>query len=417
MYDVQTLKQLVEARDADALRSFMQEHDLVVKDHKIVPRDKSRMVAQATFWGQRQQARKILLNSLYGALLNEALRFYDQRLGQSTTLTGRTIVRHMNAKINEVITGEYDYRGAAILYSDTDSSYFSVYHILKDDPAYADFAWTPENIIQLYDLIAKEANESFPDFMAKTFNTDMQRGAIIRAGRELVAIKGLYIKKKKYAVLQIDKEGKRLDVDGKAGEVKPMGLDLKRADTPKFMQDFLGALLFDLLRGVPQQQMFDNIKEFRRAFKARPGWEKGSPMKASNISQHGQKARQAHSRGTDFNISLVRNEKLRVDIPWHVRAAMNWNLLCELNQDRYSMRITDSARVIVCKLKSNTYNMTTIAYPIDEPHLPTWFRELPFDDEAMEETIVDNKLTNLVGVLQWDLRETKERLGEQFFEW
>ena len=49
------------------------------------------------------------------------MKFYDKRLGQSTTLTGRNIVRHMNAKINEIITGEYDYKGEAIIYADTDS--------------------------------------------------------------------------------------------------------------------------------------------------------------------------------------------------------------------------------------------------------------------------------------------------------
>ncbi len=46
---------------------------------------------------------------------------YDERMGQSVTLTGRSIVRHMNAKVNEIATGEYDYMGEACVYSDTDS--------------------------------------------------------------------------------------------------------------------------------------------------------------------------------------------------------------------------------------------------------------------------------------------------------
>ena len=371
----------------------------------------------AAFWDRRQQARKILLNSLYGTLLNEAFRMFDQRLGQSTTLTGRIIDRHMNATINELLTGEYDYQGEAIIYADTDSAYFSAYQVLKDDPAYADFEWTIENIIALYDLIADDANKTFPEFMVNTFNTSIERGAIIRAGRELVASKGLFIKKKKYAVLMVDKEGKRLDVGGKPGKLKVMGLDLKRADTPKFMQQFLERLLMDLLCGTPQQQMFDAVKAFRRDFKQRPGWEKGSPKKVANLSVHSEKAVQANHRGMAFDIKLKSAEKLRVDIPWHVRAALNWNLLRELNGDRHSMPITDSARVIVCKLKNNTYNMNHIAYPIDETHLPKWFQELPFDDEAMEETIVNKKLNNLVGVLNWNLIDTKERMGEQFFQW
>ena len=73
------------------------------------------------YWDQRQLAKKIDLNSLYGALLNKHCRFYDKRLGQSTTLTGRSITRHMAAKINEIITGEYDYLGKSIVYGDTDS--------------------------------------------------------------------------------------------------------------------------------------------------------------------------------------------------------------------------------------------------------------------------------------------------------
>lgn len=73
------------------------------------------------YWDQRQLAKKIDLNSLYGALLNKHCRFYDKRLGQSTTLTGRSITRHMAAKINEIITGEYDYVGKSIIYGDTDS--------------------------------------------------------------------------------------------------------------------------------------------------------------------------------------------------------------------------------------------------------------------------------------------------------
>jgi DNA polymerase elongation subunit (family B) len=73
------------------------------------------------FFNQRQLAKKILLNSLYGALLQQHCLFYDARIGQSVTLTGRSIVRHMNATINQIITGEHDYKGEAIYYSDTDS--------------------------------------------------------------------------------------------------------------------------------------------------------------------------------------------------------------------------------------------------------------------------------------------------------
>ena len=260
--------------------------------------DKAEAASWVDFWNQRQQARKILLNSLYGALLNEALRFYDERLGQSTTLTGRTIVRHMNATINEIVTGEYDYQGDAIVYADTDSCYFSAYAALKDHPDFKGCDWSREMIIALYDDIADQANDTFPAFMAKTFNTSLERGGIIRAGRELIASRGLFIKKKKYAVLMYDKEGSRLDVDGKQGKLKPMGLDLKRSDTPKVMQQFLEQLLMNLLTGVSQEQMFDDIRAFRKTFKTRPGWEKGTPTKVANLAAFASKIEQANKEGS-----------------------------------------------------------------------------------------------------------------------
>ena len=74
------------------------------------------------FWDKRQLVKKINLNSLYGALLNPGSRFSDERLGQSTTLTGRCIAKHMASELNRVIAGEYDSTGKAIVYGDTDLS-------------------------------------------------------------------------------------------------------------------------------------------------------------------------------------------------------------------------------------------------------------------------------------------------------
>jgi hypothetical protein len=68
------------------------------------------------------------------------------------------------------------------------------------------------------------------------------------------------------------------------------------------------------------------------------------------------------------------------------------------------MKIVDGMKVIVCKLKQNALGFTSIAYPTDELRLPTWFTELPFDDIEMERTLVDEKIENLLGVLNWDLR-------------
>ena len=60
---------------------------------------------------------------------------------------------------------------------------------------------------------------------------------------------------------------------------------------------------------------------------------------------------------------------------------------------------------------------TSIGYPIDEMHLPKWFTELPFDHQAMEETVITNKIQNLMTVLNWNIQNTEENnTFNQLFE-
>jgi DNA polymerase elongation subunit (family B) len=343
------------------------------------------------FWDKRQLVKKINLNSLYGAILNPGCRFFDIRIGQSVTLTGRCITKHMAAKTNEIITGEYDHKGDSIIYGDTDSVYFSAYKPLQKEITAGQIPWEKENVIALYDKISSEVNSSFAGFMTKAFHCPKSRGEVIAAGRELVASKGLFITKKRYAVLYFDKEGQRTDTEGSMGKMKAMGLDLKRSDTPVFVQDFLSELLMMVLTNKTEEDVLKRISEFRAEFKSRPGWEKGSPKRANKITEYLGKE----------------NKQGRANMPGHVRASINWNKCRELYGDKYSMPITDGAKVIVCKLKNNPLDYTSIAYPVDELRIPKWFQELPFDSEAMESTIVDQKIDNLIGVLNWDVQSTE----------
>jgi DNA polymerase elongation subunit (family B) len=344
------------------------------------------------YWDKRQLVKKINLNSLYGAILNMGCRFFDNRIGQSTTLTGRGIARHMAAKINEVVTGEYDHVGKAIIYGDTDSAYFSAYNVLKKEIEKGEIPWTKDTVVQLYDTIAEEVNSTFAQFMSDAHHCPKSRGEVIKAGREIVALKGLFITKKRYAVLYYDKEGKRSDIDGKPGKIKAMGLDLKRSDTPEFMQKFLEELLTKVLNNAQESEILERIGEFRTEFKSRPGWEKGSPKRANNIAEYQEKER----------------KQGKANMPGHVRASINWNTLKRMNGDKYSQQIVDGMKVIVCKVKANPLGYTSIAYPVDELRLPKWFQELPFDHAEMETTIINNKLDNLIGVLEWDLESTTQ---------
>lgn len=544
------------------LKRWYQERKEFQKMKKQAEADGDR--AMVEFWDKRQLVKKTNLNSLYGAILNPGCRFFDKRIGQSTTLTGRQITKHMASKVNEIITGEYNHIGEAIIYGDTDSEvgstvhrtnigektveqlfemcekhefvgskeygyskdlqvltydpvsnniafgkvsfiyrhkvskdlyditdqygntitvtqdhsvmversgslvsvkpteiaqsdillsagnlrryadmmlyrgsalsvtksrtaddeyvydigmqnescpwyfgndilihnscYFSAYPVVKDEVERGVLPWSKESVINLYDQICAEANQSFPNFMYEAFHCPPSRGSVIAAGREVVAETGLYITKKRYAALVFDKENKRTDINGEAGVVKAMGLDLRRSDTPVFVQDFLSRVLFLVLTKQTEERVLDEIRAFRTEFKNIPSWEKGTPKRVNNISKFA---------------SLI-EKKGKVTVPGHVRASINWNTLKRLHSDRHSMTIVDGMKTIVCKLKRNPMELTSVAYPIDQLRLPEWFVSLPFDDHAMEEAMIDSKLSNLIGVLNYAVGETRQE--SNFFD-
>ena len=347
------------------------------------------------YWDKRQLVRKILLNSAYGALLNEHCRFYDKRIGQSVTLSGRQIVRHMMSNINETVEGVYSHEGNAIVYGDTDSCYFTAYPILKSQIQNGEMSWDKETCIGLYDSIADQANDSFPQFLEKAFHAPRKNGEIIKAGRELIGDRAIFMVKKRYAINIFDKEGKRKDKDGQLGDIKAMGLDLKRADTPKYVQEFLMNILQMVLQqGKGRENVIESVKDFKRILSAQDSWTKGSPKGVNKLTYYG-----------DLEAN---SKKGRENMPGHVRAALNYNYLRRVHGDQYSQKIVDGMKIVVCKLKPNPLNFTSVAYPVDELRLPQWFTELPFDDAAMEQTLVDEKIDNLLGVLNWDIRSNTD---------
>jgi DNA polymerase elongation subunit (family B) len=363
------------------------------------PDKKKELLAQYEHYDRLQYIKKILLNSLYGAVGNMGSRWFDVRIAQSTTLSGRCIAKHMNGKINDILTGDYNHKGAAVIYSDTDSSYFSAYKVMMDEPEFADYEWTPENVIKLYDSIGDMTNASFPEFMKQAFNCPEENGKLIKASRELCASKGLFITKKRYAVMIFDKEGKRKDKNG-PGEVKVMGMDLKRSDTPKPVQEFLFEVLTSVLTGGTKETVLQQIADFRIKFKDWPSWEKGSPKRVNNLTYYGNVKNNQESPD-------VRKSSVKKMIPGHVLASINWNNLKKIYNDAYSVPIMDGAKVIVCKVKPNPAGITSVAYPTDQHVLPEWFRTLPFDTDLMETTLIDKKIGNLLDVLNWDLSQAK----------
>lgn len=403
-YRPKKLKELIEEGHKKRVVQYMNQHNLMVKDGKAVHRDQKELKKIIGFWDKRQLVKKINLNSAYGALLNAGSRFFDQRLGQSTTLTGRSITRHMAAKTNEMITGIYDHYGQAIVYGDTDSCYFSAYPILKPEIDRGELVWTKESIADMYNELAKAVSATFPEFLLGRFNVPVKRSTgVIASSRETISESGIWMVKKRYACLMYDKDGIRQDVNGKPGKLKAMGLDLKRADTPKFVQKFLSEILMDTLCGMGENAVIEKIRAFKERFEEMKPWQQGTPRAVNKLSHYRDKIEMA-------NIKKMKGETVgNLHVPGHVTASLAWNRLKDMYMDQHAMKITDGQKIIVCKLKiTPDNNLTSIAYPVDEVHLPEWFLRLPFDSDDMMASIVDKKVENLLGVLKWDLSRTNK---------
>lgn len=300
------------------------------------------------------------------------------------------------------------------------SCYFTVMNSLDNSffkKTFPDFVPTKDSIVELYDKMADNMNDTFPEFMNTAFNTGIKNGSIIQASRELVGSSALFIKKKKYAIMVYDKEGTRLDKDGKKGKPKVMGLDLKRSDTPKYMQDFMYSILIELLTTLDvtsaKESIFEQIKTFRQDFRKKHPMDMGSPKRVNGITTYVEKLNAVENAKVAFHSLKAIDAKVR--IPGHVRAGMNWNILRNIHNDLHMPLIVDGQKCIVCKLKPNEYAIDSIAYPVDILKKPSWLTSLPYDKFDMEDIIIDKKLENLFGIMGWDTRNADFDISDDFF--
>lgn len=288
------------------------------------------------------------------------------------------------------------------------SVYFTAYPALKDRIDSGEIEWNKESVIKLYDDVSDVVSDTFPDFALETFNIPKKYGKVLKAGREIVGENALFIKRKRYSILVYDDEGTRKDVGGSIGKIKVTGLDLRRSDTPVFMQVFLKEILTDVLTGKEESYVINKIREFKDTFSTMPPWEKGTPKAVNGLTKY-------LIKQDEHLAKKLSGVESKLSIPGHVTGSINWNTMRDINGDMHSMKILDGTKIKVCYLKTTDgNNMKNIAYPVDEPHLPDWFKALAFDERKMMETIVDKKITNLLGVVGWDLNKTTKQ--DQIFE-
>lgn len=353
---------------------------------------------KGSYFDRLQYVYKIKLNSLYGALTNKFFRFYDLRMGQSTTGTGRMILRHQCAQAAKVLDGEYmlpdrklvdekDNRAEigysdqwSVIYGDTDSTYFKTH------------ATNIEDAIKIADSVAEQVNASFPEFMRKAFLCTDGFDMLIQSGREVVADRGIFVDKKRYVLHVVDNEGQKVD------KLKVMGLDTKKTTLPKEMQKKLNSFIERYLKGEEWGTIAKDVVDLKDELEhSNDIMVMGLPKGVKKVEHYSEQL-SIYGEGTR--------------LPGHVAASIFYNKCLEEFEDRESLPITSGMKIKVFYLKRPFGKFKSIALPTDAEFIPTWFKDNfvhLIDKDAQIERLVDNPLQNIIKAINQPI-PTKQTL-------
>lgn len=379
-----------------------------------------------------QLTKKIQLNSTYGALLSPHFRFGRKEMGASVTGCGRHITSFMISNIGELVSGKkcnlikcewlpggrlnrvwcnlqpitkekrdeilfmagkhpvrppkndktsytYETDSDYILLSDTDSCYFRT------------GAETKEAAIEAADLIAETVNDRFPAFMRRNFNCQDGHDTLIKAGREIVGSRGVFLNaKKKYTIKVVNLDG----FDLEKPKLKTVGSEMKKADTPKVVQDFLKEMMDIILDGGSYEQVetFVNSRRKSLVLRVENPIVLGVSKQINNLDNYYNEYKTTEKVG-----------KGKVKLPGHVRAAVNYNeMVTQLDPGAKHLRSGDKG--IIFYLKPNQLGYKSMAFPADIDRFPTWFLDnFTLDRKLTEEKMIDNKLEGVFEALDWEI--------------
>ncbi|WAX21630.1 hypothetical protein [Stenotrophomonas phage RAS14] len=315
----------------------------------------NKMKVEQEYYDRLQYVYKILLNSSYGALGNKFFKFFDVRLAESTTRSGRAILFHMVAKVAELLDGTYappirtvDEKGKEIflpasectVYGDTDSCYFATY------------AENLEEAMAICDAVESETNDSFEAYCKEAFNSDHN---VIAAGLDLVSDRCIFIKPKMY-IMHLDWfDGSYVD------KMKVMGLQIKKTTIPKQIGTDLTKFVERILKKEDWRKIQEDIVEYKDSIRNRENvLDIGIPGGIKGIEDYTMRY-------------LAKEEGLR--IPSHISASILYNACLEAYDDKDSPKIVSGSKIKSYVLTTPMNEFKRIALPTDLKTPPAWFIE------------------------------------------
>jgi len=257
-----------------------------------------------------QMARKIQLNSAYGALGNQYFRFYDIKQAEAITSGGqlsiRWVERDVNKYLNKILrTEDKDF----IVAVDTDSIYVCFDDLVKN--VFEDTS-DKEKIIKFLDKVCETKmqdviNNSF-DTLKEYMNAFQQK---MNMKREVLADKAVWTGKKHYIMNVHNSEG----VQYAKPKLKVMGIESVKSSTPAIVRNKLNEA-FQILMNGTENEMIDFIEKFRVEFSKLSAEDVAFPRSVKGIAKYSdsvtlyKKGTPIHVRGTIMHNHMLKKKKL-----------------------------------------------------------------------------------------------------------
>ena len=206
-----------------------------------------------------QMARKIQLNSAYGAIGNEYFRYFRLENAEAITLSGQLSIRWIENKMNEYLnkilkSDDKDY----VIAVDTDSIYLDLGDLVKN--VFKGGTPSDEKVVNFLDKICKVELETYIESCYQelaTYVNAYQQKMVMK--RENIANRGIWTAKKRYILNVWDSEGVRY----KEPKMKIMGLETQRSSTPAYFRDKLLKAYKIMIKGT-NDDMIDYISDIKR---------------------------------------------------------------------------------------------------------------------------------------------------------
>jgi DNA polymerase elongation subunit (family B) len=254
-----------------------------------------------------QLAKKVSLNSAYGALGSQYFRFYDLRMALGVTTAGQLSIRWIEAKINEYMnkvlkTDEVDY----VIASDTDSIYLRLGTLVES--ALGDRVSDTNKAIAFMDKVCESKIQPYIDkSYAELADYVKAYAQKMQMKREGLSDKGVWTAKKRYILNVYNNEG----VQYAEPHMKVMGLEMIKSSTPSAIREKMKDAIKLMMTGTEDDvQKF--ISDFRKEFKQLPPEEISFPRGLNGLNTYSDSV-MMYKKGTPIHVrgAIVYNHNLK----------------------------------------------------------------------------------------------------------